>query len=198
MVWALASRTLRFITTQRILELILPLELKSPKDNYSGSSTKEIWSFWTNRTHFHRWSWFHSKKPTQRSANWQFTPIPRKTIGQTNLPIPSMVNFSLFHFSRLSSANPLIVELKTSHILEYDLSPIPLKSLEKSKAKDGTYYTVRIKLSLTATSAGLESVLTWGTTELATGSELWSWMKLSCINSVALDMLYAVACSTFV
>jgi len=77
------------------------------------------------------------------------------------------------NFARSQVANSSIVELKVVHALEYDLSEIPLKSLEKSKGKDGTYYSIRLKLSLTATSAGLDCTLSWGTTELASATEPW-------------------------
>jgi len=70
-------------------------------------------------------------------------------------------------------ANPCIAELKVSHVLEYDLSEIPIKSLEKSKGKNGMFYTARLNLSLTLTSIGLDSTLTWLGTTLASGSELW-------------------------
>lgn len=73
----------------------------------------------------------------------------------------------------VQEAKGLIIELKVSQILEYDLSDIPLASLVKSKGKNGVFYTAELKISLTLSPNQLESALSWGEVELATNSESW-------------------------
>ncbi|OAL26658.1 hypothetical protein AYO20_09999 [Fonsecaea nubica] len=64
-------------------------------------------------------------------------------------------------------------ELTVSHVLEYDLTGIDRKLLEKPKGRHGSFYLARLKLTLSLSANRLSSVLSWNGVELAVGDETW-------------------------
>jgi hypothetical protein len=120
---------------------------------------------------------FRSRITIRRSAKLKFTPTPITIIDQQEsrilLTVSELTTFFVSFQVNVQEAKGLIIELKVSQILEYDLSDIPLASLVKSKGKNGVFYTAELKISLTLSPNQLESALSWGEVELATDSESW-------------------------
>jgi hypothetical protein len=58
-------------------------------------------------------------------------------------------------------------------VLEYNLADIPKKELEKRRSNNRSYYIARLKLTMTVSAKGLNTVLEWKDNQLGEGSELW-------------------------
>jgi len=64
-------------------------------------------------------------------------------------------------------------DLSVSHILQYSLTDLDKKMLERTRTKSGIFFVARLTLTLVLSTNSLNSTLSWNGNSIATSSETW-------------------------